>query len=55
MLTIERNISFDELEEKIRLAKEAGKRILALSPSTLKRESLRSKDWEVTHYILVTM
>lgn len=46
-------VTADNLEQTIQQAKDNGKRILALSPHTMKRRSLRATEYETTVYTLV--
>ena len=47
-------VAAEELEAKVQSAKDEGRRILAVSPSTLTRRSRVSKEYDATSYVLVT-
>lgn len=44
----------DKLETAIQEAKNAGRRILAVSPSKLKKENARSQNYEVIEFVVVS-
>ncbi len=53
MVTVER-VEATELEQKVQDAKDAGRRILAVSPASLHKLKRVGMDFEVVSYVLVT-
>lgn len=54
MNVIIEEVDAPDLQAKVQEAKDAGRRILAISPSCLEKQGRSTKNFAVTRYVLIT-